>query len=280
MRSCGAHKAYTRRGRKATKKQRLTALAVLLLCVPAAFYACGGLYGDIGGADITDTYRTPEAITERIDLWQGVWYSRYGSRLMDGYTVGKWKEAASVLGSKAALFLNAGFDPSQPRFLDTEGNVRSAIPADETNRGSPGTIHGEDYFIFYDDSLYLQNADTTGTGRGYSWIGIVRAVNIFDKNPRRGAVIVEYLDGAYPDRPPFDTGRRALPFYGVFFRTLTEDSMQIANPLKLAERINGRPYHTETGDLEKAIALNNVENDVEFVDWGETLPQDREGCRQ
>jgi hypothetical protein len=278
MKSSGAHKAYKRTEREAdTKKQRLTALAVLL-CVSAALYACGGLYGDIGGADITDTYRTPDAITERIDLWQGVWYSRYGSRLMDGYTVGKWKEAASVLGSKAALFLNSGFDSSQPRFLDAEGKVRSAIPADETNRGSPGTIHDEDYFIFYDDSLYLQNMDTAG--RGYSWIGIIRAVNVFDKNPRRGAVIVEYLDGAYPNRPPFDTGRSALPFYGIFFRALTEDSMQIANPLKLAERINGRPYHTETDDLEKAIALNNVENDVEFVDWGETLPQDREGCRQ
>jgi hypothetical protein len=257
------------------------ALAALILCASAALYACGDMYGTVGGADITDTYRSPDAIAERLDLWQGTWYSRYGSRLMDGYTVGKWKEVSSVLGSKAKIFLSAGFDPYHPRFLDPEGNVRSAVPADESNRGEPGVIHDEDFFIFYDDSVYRQNLEITGgTGRGQSWIGIVRAVNIFDKNPRRGAVIVEYLDGAYPDRPPFDKGPKALPFYGVFFRVLTEDTMQLANPLKLAERINGRPYHTETAGLEEAIALNNVENDVEFVDWGETLPQDREGCRQ
>jgi hypothetical protein len=263
------------------QRLRVTAFAALLLCCSAAFYACGDLYGTVGGADITDTYRDPADIAERLDLWQGTWYSRYGSRLMDGYTVGKWQEAPSVLGSKAKLFLSAGFDPSHPRFLDSDGYARSALAADEDTRGNPGTIHDEDYFIFYDDSVYRQNMEITeGTERGRSWIGIVRAVNIFDRNPRRGAVIVEYLDGAYPERAPFDKGPRALPFYGLFFRTLTEDTMQIANPLKLAERINGRPYYTETAGLEEAIALNNVENDVEFVDWGETLPQDREGCRQ
>jgi hypothetical protein len=258
-----------------------TALALLLLCASAAFYSCEDIYGDVGGADITDTYRDSADIEERIDLWQGMWYSRYGNRLMDGYTVGKWKEAASILGGKAKLFLRTGFDPLHPRFLDPAGNTRSAIPADETSRGNPGTIHDEDYFIFYDDSVYRQNMEITpGTERGYSWIGIIRAVNIFDHDPRRGAVIVEYLDGAYPERQPFETGPRALSFYGIFFRVLTEDTMQIANPIKLAERINGRPYHTETAGLEDAIALNNVENDVEFVDWGEILPQDREGCRQ
>jgi hypothetical protein len=255
--------------------------AVLLLCAPAAFFSCDDIYGKVGGADITDTYRTPEEIVERIDLWQGVWYSRYGSRLMDGYTIGKWKEAASVLGNKAKLFLRTGFDPAHPRFLDSGGNTRPAIPADDSGRGMPGTIHDEDYFIFYDDSVYRQNMEiTAGTERGYSWIGLVRAVNIFDHDPKRGALIVEYLDGAYPERTPFDKGPRALPFYGVYFRVLTLDTIQFANPIKLAERINGKPYHTETADLEEAIALNNVENDVEFVDWGETLPQDREGCRQ
>ena len=262
-------------------KPRLPETLALFLCALAALCSCDDIYGKVGGADITDTYRSAGDIAERIDLWQGTWYSRYGSRLMDGYVVGKWREAASALGSKAKLFLRTGFDPAHPRFLDAEGNVQSALAADETNRGEPGTLHDEDYFIFYDDSVYRQNLETTeGTERGHSWIGIIRAVNIFDKNPRRGAVILEYLDGAYPDRAPFDGGPRALPFYGLFFRTLTEDSMQLANPIKLADRINGLPYHTETAGLEEAIALNNVENDVEFIDWGEALPQDREGCRQ
>jgi hypothetical protein len=40
------------------------------------------------------------------------------------------------------------------------------------------------------------------------------------------------------------------------------------------------PYYTERATLGEAIALNNVENDIEFVNWGEELPFDREGCRQ
>jgi hypothetical protein len=268
------------------KPRRRGLLAALLLrapllCAPAALLACGDIYGTVGGADITDSYRSAAEIAERIDFWQGTWQARYGNRLMDGYVIGKWKEAASVLGSKSKLFLYTGFDPGHPRFLDAGGNIQPAIPADGEGQREPGTIHDEDYFVFYDDSVYRENqAATPGTERGYSWIGVVRAVNVFDHDPRRGAVIVEYLDGAYPERRPFENGPQALPFYGIFFRVLTDDSIQFANPIKLAERINGRPYHTETADLEEAIRLNNVENDVEFIDWGEALPQDREGCRQ
>jgi hypothetical protein len=262
-------------GRKKTAP--LPALLLILCSLAAA--SCGDMYGTLGGADITDTYRKPEEIAGLIDRWQGMWYSRFGSRLMDGYTVGKWKEIKSVLGGKAKLFLYSGFDPGHPRFITASGNVAAAVPSADGTRGESGTIHDEDYFMFYDDSVYRQNLNVTdNSDKGYSWIGIIRAVNIFDHDPNRGAVIVEYLDGCYPERAPFLDGLRPLPFYGIYFRLLDEDTIQFANPIDLAARINGQPYHTERATLEEAVALNNVENDIEFIDWGEALPHGREGC--
>jgi hypothetical protein len=90
-----------------------------------------------------------------------------------------------------------------------------------------------------------------------------------------GAVIVEYLDGCYPTWSADITGT-PLPFFGVYYRILTADIIQMANAVKLWEMAHGRKYYTETATLEEAIANNNAENDSEYISWGVVIPQDRE----
>jgi hypothetical protein len=50
----------------------------------------------------------------------------------------------------------------------------------------------------------------------------------------------------------------------------------MANAVDLAALYTGKKYYTETTTLEEAIALNNVENEAEFISWGVVIPQDRE----
>ena len=252
--------------------------AAALALLAALQLSCEALYGNLGGADITDTYTDPADIARHIDGWQGSWYTHYGSRSLDGFVVGKWKDIDS-LGVKLRVF--DGVDIASPQFLDSRGYLIPAVAPDDDNpRGSPRTLDEEDYFVMYDDTVYGQNmSGYTPDQRGFSYIGIVRAVNIFDKDTSTGAVIIEYLAGCYPERVPFENGPRALPFLGIFFRALSPGSIQFSNPIKLAARINGEPYHTETASLSAAIALNNVENDIEFNNWGEVVPADFEGCK-
>ena len=258
--------------------------ALCCLCCALLLLSCESFYGEIGGADKTDTFDTPETIAERIDLWHDTWLAHYGARTTAGFTIGKWYELETAIErQKLQLWINNGFDPGHPRFLNEDGDPVNALLLEEDSpyRCAEGTICDEDYFMYYDDTWFSQNsADASGGERGQSWIGIVRAVNIFDKDPKRGSIIVEYLDGCFPDRTPFQAGPQALPFYGVYFRVITDDIIVFASPIDLAARINGKPYYTERATLGAAIALNNVENDIEFVDWGEELPFDREGCRQ
>jgi hypothetical protein len=219
----------------------------------------------VGGADIKSGTRDREKIHEIIGSWTGVWYSHYGHRRLDGYTIGRWKDRAKYLvPPKAALF--PGFDPDNPELLDLEGNP---YPAD---------IDGDDYFIFYDDSVYGQGEDGSGEGNGnwgFGYIGIVRAVNTFYDN-NAGAVIVQYLHKCYPTWESDFTGSPILSFFGIYYRVLTPDVIQMANAVELANLYAGKKYYTETATLEEAVEKNSIENDSEFIAWGVVIPQDRE----
>jgi hypothetical protein len=136
----------------------------------------------------------------------------------------------------------------------------------------------DDYYVFYDDTVYGQGEDGTGTGNGgwgFDYIGIVRAVNIFNDNPDTGVIIIEYLDGAYPTWST-EVLNTPLPFFGIFYRILNPDCIQMANAVDLAALFAGEQYHTETASLEEAIAKNTAINDGEFISWGVVIPQDRE----
>jgi hypothetical protein len=249
------------------------------LCIAAVLLAaCSDVYGNVGGADITDSYRKPEEIAYFVDSWEGGWYARNGVMLLDGYVFGRWK-TVSGLGLKLHAF--PGFNSAQPRFLNAQGLPVDAVPATDDIRGQAGTIHPDDYFVMFDDTVYgLSSADNDPGSPGYSYLAVIRGVNTFDRNEGHGALVVEYLAGCYPARYPFAQGNEVLPFYGVFFRAVSERAMKLENPIKLADRLNGNPYSTESATLEAAFSQSNVENDAEFVDWAEAAPREMESCRE
>jgi hypothetical protein len=50
----------------------------------------------------------------------------------------------------------------------------------------------------------------------------------------------------------------------------------MANAVDLAALYAGKRYYTEKGTLAEAIAANSVENEAEFISWGNVTPQMRE----
>jgi hypothetical protein len=234
------------------------AVFLALVCVLASCEMYG--YGKLGGADRTETVYPGDPVFEQIlGEMSGVWYSRYaGIGRLDGYRIGKMRDFETLVedSGKAALFPEL---PSPP----------------ETYGRNPFT--GEDYFVLYDDTVYGQ-ADDGSTGQGswdFAYTGIVRAVNLFYGNPRRGAIIIEYLRGCAPRwDSDLKDGRR--PFFGVYYRVLDRDTVQMANAVDLAALYAGKKYYTERETLDEAIAFNSVENEAEFISWGVVIPQERE----
>jgi hypothetical protein len=265
---------------KFLRNSRGARLLAALMLAALSFAGCEDMYGKVGGADITDTYRSPEALAPYLSDCQGGWYSWHGNRLQTGFVIGQWK---TIDGIDEKLGAFPDFDRNDPRFLDSDGSPVPARYATAATRGQAGTIHDEDYFILYDETVYGQSGNSVGASPGprrASYLAVLRGVNIFDHNPDRGALVVEYLAGCYPERYPFAEGPAALPFFGIFFRALDRNTRQMANPIKLADRLNGRPYYTETDDLDAAFAQSNVENGAEFVDWSVEPPLNFEGCRR
>jgi hypothetical protein len=222
--------------------------------------------GDTPGADTpgTDEPGTDEpgdaGIAGIIEPWRGVWYSYYGGLRLDGYRIGRWDELEAVMGDKLSLFPD--FDPDNPRLYDGYA------------------INDDDYFLFYDDTAYGENDSGEGGNGGWDnfvtrYIGIVRAVNSFNNNVKTGAVIIEYLEGCYPQWSQ-DVLIMPLPFFGMYYRVINPDRIQMANAVDLAALAAGKRYYTETATLEEAIAKNSAENEKEFISWGVAIPQERE----
>jgi hypothetical protein len=249
----------------------IAALAAMLL----SFASCDLFeYGQLGGADqtrILEPAADRNEFDDRMSFMSSVWYSHYaGIGRLDGYRIGKWEndfDSFVVDSEKTALFPK--FDLSNPKTYNT-----GETPKDD------------DYFVFYDDTVYGQSDDGTGGNGGWGnlatrYIGIVRAVTIFNGDPDRGAVIIEYLEGCAPgwlDRwPESKNGQR--PYFGIYYRVLKPDIVQMANAVDLAALYNGKKYYTETATLDEAIALNTVENESEFIAWGVVIPQDRENTK-
>lgn len=226
-------------------------------------------YGKLGGADQTGTLLpytgAHDAFEDTMTFMSGVWYSHYaGIGRLDGYRIGKWKDFKKLVedSGKDALF---------PRMVKETYTT-------ETGSNTPD---GEDFFVMYDDTVYGQAEDDTGgsAGWGFGYMGIVRAVNIFNNDTNRGAIIIEYLKGCAPDwhnKSGDDIKDGQRPFFGIYFRVLDNDIVQMANAVDLAALYAGEKYYTEQKHLNDAIALNSVENEAEFIAWGVVIPQDRE----
>jgi hypothetical protein len=227
------------------------------------FVSCDGAYGKVGGADATFTYQDAAGIAGVLESWSGEWYSHYGNRKLDGYRIGQWKDRHSLLPQeKRALFPD--FDIDHPQFKNLDS-----------------VVGDDDFFIFYDDTVYETTPGDGGNGGWgndmvFRYIGIVRAVNIFQTvGSGSGAVILEYLDGCYPTWDA-DITAKPLPFFGMYYRVLNANYIQMANAVMLENLYAGRKYYTETAALQDAIDKNNAENDGEFIAWGVVIPQDRE----
>jgi hypothetical protein len=226
-----------------------------------SFFSCD-IYGQVPQAPDRPGQDTPaeNGIAGILEPWRGVWYSHAGGLRADGYRVGRWGEVEEVMGSKLSLFPD--LNPGAPRLHDGH------------------RIGDDDYFIFYDDTVYGEDGSGEGGNGGWEglvmrYIGIVRAVNIFNHKVDAGAVIIEYLDGGYPQWAP-DVVIMPFPFFGIYYRVLDPDHMQLANAVDLEALGAGKRYYTETATLQEAVDKNSVENEGKFINWGVTVPQARE----
>ncbi|MDR0710657.1 MAG: hypothetical protein LBF77_11395, partial [Spirochaetaceae bacterium] len=228
-----------------------------------ALHVYAGLTSTLPPRVYTDSDFTEVSVSEQvIDSLTGVWYSHYsGIGRLDGYRIGKWKDFEELMVDSGKIALFPEFEP---------------VPyaAGETPRD-------DDYFVFYDDTVYGEKEDGTGgnggwgEGMGFRYMGIVRAVNVFTGDLNRGAIIIEYLKGCAPAwDDDIKDGQR--PFFGIYYRKVDADTVQLANAVDLAAMYNGEKYYTETATLEEAINKNTAENDSAFIVWGVVIPQDRE----
>ena len=242
------------------KPIKFLCIAILAFCV----LACD--YGAVGGAnryvsiDISD----PEA-EALLDSFTGEWYSAYASRHTDGYTIGKIEDLPTeteTLDRIKAYFPDCGF----------------------TIDGGAAVTSG--YYIFYDDLGDQGYAVDYGLVTRFA--AVVHGVNIFenaDGGSTSGAIIIQYFDGAFPTW----TNLSSTPFMAVYYRIITDDIVQMANPVDLAALTEWFKHYTnddgpgpramyavETATLQDALEKFTAENGDEFVNWGVVLPQNRE----
>jgi hypothetical protein len=220
-------------------------------------------YGKLGGADKSDVYYPGDPEFEAVlQSLSGVWYSSYaGIGRLDGYRIGKWENFPALAAPKAAaIFPDYQHGISGP-YID-----RAPLPGD--------------YFVLYDDTVYGEQEDGYGGNGGFEffptrYMGVVRALSIFNGDMGRGAVIIEYFEGCAPqwDR---DIRYGQRPFFGIFYRAINSGTVQMANAVDLAALYAGKKYYTEQPTLRAAIELNTVENEAEFISWGVVIPQQRE----
>jgi hypothetical protein len=266
-------------GKAAMNTVFLFVLAVLLLPLP---FSCELDYGKVGGSDEgLATYTERADIEKATGFLAGVWYSHYGGRKLDGYRIGKWKDRHALIPpEKAALF--PGLDLDNPRFINFSGQPYPAANDFYADNGYPNGLD-DAYFVFYDDTVYeYQPGDGGNGGWGdfrMGYVGIVKAVNTFGKDlygEDSGAVIIQYLEGCFPNWDPDFPGPPPLSYFGVYYRVMGPDTIRMANAVNLGALAAKKKYYTERPTLQGAIELNTVENEGEFISWGVVIPQDRE----
>jgi len=226
-------------------------LFILLL-----FSACD--YGNLGNADKTETFRPGDAVfVGRMNFFDGIW----GSKFSDGYHIRRWGD------------LDGG-DPTIEKAGKLLPDMKDENPFTWDTKKNPGD---DDFVLLYDGGEWDDEWAST------SYMGIVHAVNIFNGDPGRGAIVVEYFEGADPRwlyAAGFENSQNLkpgeAPFFGIHYRVIDGNWVQMANPVNLAALFAGKPYYVEQRKLEDALRVFSVENDAEWVDWGIVMPQERQ----
>jgi len=248
--------------------KRFINTTVLFCAVIFLFWSCD--YGKLGGADQTGTYYPDDAVfIERMNFMCGLWYSNYpGIGRLDGYRIRKWSDLTSA---------------DKAKIMSLFPTLNIASPKTYSEKIVP---KNSDYIFLYDDTSYGQDGDdsaSTDGNWGFAYMGLVRAINIFNGDKDRGAIIIEYFEETDPnwlwDPDGYayqNLARGEKPFFGIYYRVLSHDVIQMANAINLEALYAGKPYYTEKATLDEAIDANSVENEAEFISWGVVIPQDRE----
>jgi hypothetical protein len=215
------------------------------------FWSCD--YGQLGDADRTDTYYPQDALfKERLDFLCGTWYSYNIEERLDSYRIRKWSDFAAEDKAKA-----------QAQFPNLNVDDPKTYSAGEPSQNSY-------YIVLYDDTEGNESWS-------FGFMGLVRAINIFNGDKDRGALIIEYFEGADPLwLSGQGLARGEKPFFGIYYKALDSDTVQMANAVNLAALYAGEAYYTEQGTLDEAVKTFNVENEAEFISWGVVTPQERE----
>jgi hypothetical protein len=231
-----------------------------------ALHVYAGLISALPARIYTDTDFSEAPAPEQIMAsLTGVWYSWYpGIGRLDGYRIGRWEDFEELVVDSGKIALFPAFDLSDPKTC-----------------GAGTTPRDDDYFVFYDDTVYGEQEDGSGGNGGWGsdtvfrYIGIFRASNIFDSDLKWGAIIIEYLEGCAPQWDP-DLKDGQLPFFGIYYKKTDTGAVQFANPVDLDAMYAGDKYYTETATLQEAINKNTAENDSAFIVWSVVTPSERE----
>jgi hypothetical protein len=255
-------------------------LALLLPLFPGCDSALGEEAGPSSGPASYTYAKDAAAIAGIIDSWSGVWHSYSGGKKLDGYRIGKWKDRRSLLPpEKAALF--PGLDLDAPRLVNYSGASYDAARDFPVGSECPAGLD-DAYFVFYDDTVYEAEPGDGGNG-GWGdfrmrYLGVVKAVNLF--GAAAGAVIVQYLEGCFPNWDEDFIGPPPHCYFGIYYRIIDADVIQMANAVILENLGAGKKYYTEAATLDAAIAKNSLENEAKFVSWTAATPQEREKLGQ
>jgi|GEM_PF-3698009 len=244
--------AHTKKQEQRTKlktKNKFFSFFIIVIFLLSAICSCNqGLLGD---ADKTDSYlSSSEVYNERLNFFSGTWNSDY-----DSYRIFKWGDLSNDDKSKALEYFPA-LNIDNPKTYSTKDTPKNS-----------------DYVFLFDD----------GGGWGFCFMGLVRAINIFNNDIKSGAVIIEYFESADPAwlSDPDGYAYQNLapgekPFFGIYFNVIDTDTVQFANPIDLVAMNKGELYHTEQKTLNEALNFFNVVNEAELISWGLVMPHNRE----
>ena len=224
--------------------------------------------GALGDADVTTTFLAREMLFENcLEFFEGDWDSGYG----DGYFIRKWGNISA--GDKARIQTN--FPLVDPDNLKTYDSGKKPVD--------------EDYIIMYPVDVSIRGGNGVDTfGGTTTFLGLVRAINIFNGDPDRGAIIIEYFEDADPWYLSHETNHTSIrpqgltqgekPYFGIYYRVLDSDNIQFANATDLAVLYSSadKPYHVERKTFEEALEFNSIENEAELISWGIVMPAKRQ----
>jgi len=143
-------------------------------------------------------------------------------------------------------------------------NIQGALPA--LLRGEwvfiqPGlTTAAERYVI---DETVIQYGYGDGESQ-YDFKGDIRFVSNYSEDS--GVIIIEYTDTERPSYP----GYNGNSFFGIYYRNLKTNTVQLANSINLADL-----SAPDTATLEEAIAKFTRFRMGSFVDWSVVQHQSR-----